>query len=112
MFLLNTFLEFKKRQNGMYRLIRNESLYSKLFKLESNMSLNVNDIFFRELRKSILSHNLKQFSSILETLTLSEKYYILNEENKLKIKQLLDENDWSKGSKLFKLVVNRLEKKS
>ena len=76
------------------------------------MSLNVDDIFFKEVRKAILSHNLREFSSILETLTLSEKYYLLNQENELRIKQLLDENDWSRGTKLFTAFVTKLKTKA
>ena len=108
-FLLNIFLNFKKRQHSIYSFIRNDVLYDRLYNLQLNMSLNKNNMFFNRLRKLILSHNLKQFSLFLECLTLPEKYYILDEQNESKIIRLLNENEWGKGKQFFQMFMQRIK---
>ena len=110
-FLLNIFLNFKKRQHSVYSFVRNEPLYNSLFDLKYNKlaNENKNDVIYNEIRKYILSQNISDFSLYLQSLTLVEKYYILKDENRDKIVNLMKENEWKKGIELFSVIANKLK---
>ena len=109
-FLLDIFLDFKKRQHSIYSFIRNEALYNSLYDLQCDMCNNKSDIIYKKLRNVILSQNINDFSLYLQSLTLVEKYYILEQENEEKIMKLMQDNEWKKGMQLFTIIVKKYKK--
>ena len=109
-FLLNIFLNFKKRQHSIYSFIRNAALYNSLFNLQyNNSNKNKNELIYNGMRKYVLSRNISEFSFYMQSLTLVEKDYILKDENRDKILKLMKENEWRKGIELFSAIVEKLK---
>ena len=61
------------------------------------------------LKRVIFSHNMTQLSLLLQTMTKKEKHFVLK--HKEQLSQLLKENQWKKGLKLFNLAIKRHEPK-
>ena len=61
------------------------------------------DVIIGQLTKYIVSHNMKKLSLFFENMNSYEKFLILKKNES--IEQLLKQNKWNKGLKLFALVV-------
>ena len=100
--LIKFMLEAKKIGHSVYSFVRNKEYYNEI-SLFLNKKMNS-----KEINKIILSQNLSLFSMVLENSSKYDQteYLMKNKEN---IVKFLNQSDWKKGLKLFKLFVNRWE---
>ena len=103
-FLLSFMLNFKKKEHSIYSFIRNEQLFNNLNKYDHGIN---DDIILHNLRNIIFSQSISQFSLYFEHLSLTNKYYILKNEDT--IYKLLKSNEWKKGIELFNIVCKNLK---
>ena len=98
-------LQAKKMGHAVYSFQRKKDYFMRLNRIVINDN-NVDNLFFI-LRKYILHQNMQSLSLFFQTLKMNEKYLILK--NEQKIYQLFQISKWSKGQKLFDVVLKDMK---
>ena len=96
-FLLKSMLKVKKMQHALYTFVRNEDYYEQLLSFDNKYYSKENEIY-----KIILSQNMSLFYVMLQNYNpkRNNNYLYKNGETIIKF---LNENQWHKGLKLFKM---------
>ena len=116
-FLLKFMLEAKKISHGFYSFVRKKHFYHNLYLLnqliinnEKNENNNENNqqiwpILKKLLITQILSHNKNVFAQIIQLLYKNELKCIKLKENQNEILNVLKQNGWKKGIKVFQSLI-------
>lgn len=108
-FLMKSIMvQAKKAGHFIYSFIRKKDLFDQLSTMITTTGKdkkNYMDNILFEMNKLVLTRNMSQLSLFFETMNSYEKFVILK--NEAKIKQFFKQNDWSKGLKLYQLVIDQ-----